>query len=271
MNTDMKYTLITGGSRGIGYGLARECAGRGMNLLLVARQQDTLEEVVSEISKEFPVKVHGLAVDLRDSDGPLRVWEWCRKESYRVDILINNAGVAGSTSFESSDPEYSDDRILVNIRALVLLTRYFLTELKTHPQSHILNMGSLSAYYPIAYKSVYSASKAFVHYFSRSLRQELKGSNISITVIHPNGVRTNEGTFKRIDSHSGITKKLFVLELDEVSRIAVNGMLKHKSIVVPGFANRMLIIITRLFPAAFRERRMANMFRKELGEIIPRE
>jgi len=261
-----KKALVTGGSRGIGKSIARECAGRGMDLLLVAKREEGLNAAAREIKADFKVNVHFFAVDLRDPDGPRRVWDWCQAEGYRVNILVNNAGVAGTFAFQKSIPEYSDERILVNVRALVLLSRYFLSELKSHPRAYILNIGSLSAYFPIAYKSVYSSSKAFVLNFSRALKQELKGSSVSITVINPNGIRTNVDTHARIESHSKLSTRLFIQDSAEIARIAVNSMLRGRLVVVPGLLNRFLVVLSRIMPRGMRDRLAARIFGSELLE-----
>ena len=266
MDKERKFTLITGGSRGIGNSIARECARRGMDLLLVAKREEGLKAASEEIKEEFQVEVRIFAVDLRDPDGPKRVWDWCQAEGYRVNILVNNAGVAGTFAFQKSTPEYSDERILVNVRALVLLSHYFLEELKSHSRAYILNIGSLSAYFPIAYKSVYSSSKAFVLNFSRALNQELKNSNVSITVINPNGVRTNADTHARIDSHSKLSTRLFIHDSDEIARIAVDNMLKGRLVAVPGLLNRFLVMLSRIIPKRIRDRLAAGIFSGEILE-----
>src|SRR5665648_747994 len=120
------FTLITGGSSGIGRSLAFECAGRGQNILIAALPGPELSRTANEISEKYNTEVHTFAVDLTTPDGPLNVYEWCAGENYTVSFLINNAGIAGAASFEQSDPQYTDTRILLNIRALALLTRYFL-------------------------------------------------------------------------------------------------------------------------------------------------
>ncbi len=265
MAEETVYTLITGGSMGIGRAIAQECASRGHSLLLVALDTPELEETASGIRKEFNVTVQTMAIDLTGLEAPARVAEWCRINRYRVNILVNNAGLAGSVVFEESDPIYSDARILLNIRALVLLTRLMIKELESHERAFILNTGSISAYYSIAYKSVYSASKAFVLTFTRALRQELNGRGISITVVNPNGVRTNLGTHKRIATH-GKYANLVILPAEKIARIAITGMLKGKTVVIPGKWNRVLLVITKLIPPGLRERRVATMFRKELLE-----
>jgi short-subunit dehydrogenase len=260
----MNYTLITGGSMGIGKALANECARRGMNLLLVALPGPELEETAIEIREEFSVKVDTLGIDLTASPSPGKVLEWCEENNYTIDILMNNAGIAGSVIFEESSIEYSDERILLNIRALVILSRLFIPMLKQNKRAYILNTGSFSAYQPLAYKSVYAASKSFVHLFSLALNEELKDTTISVTVINPNGVRTNAGTYDRIKSHGKLVQKTLILDADKISQIAVEGMLKGKRIIVPGFWNRCILQITRPLPVNFKIKKAARIMRNEL-------
>jgi short-subunit dehydrogenase len=265
MVEQLTYTLITGGSSGIGKALARECARRSYNLILVALDNPDLAKTADEIRKEFSVRVETIGIDLTDVDGPTRVFKWCLENGYRVNILINNAGIAGSEIFEESDLAYSDLRIMLNVRALVLMTQLFIPELKKHPEAYILNMGSMSAYYPIPYKSVYAASKAFVLSFSRALKVELKDTGIGLTVINPNGVRTNTGSHGRIDSH-GKTASLVILPVERIAKMAIRGMLNGKRIIIPGGANKVLLFLSRLIPSGIREKRIAAIFRKELSK-----
>ena len=134
------YTLITGGSMGIGKALATGCAKRGMNLLLVALPGPELKETAATLSKEFHVKTYYLEMDLTQPDGPQKVFNWCKENNFIVHILMNNAGVAGTAEFETSSLEYSDVRIQLNIRALVLLCRLFIPEMKKLNNAHILNV-----------------------------------------------------------------------------------------------------------------------------------
>jgi short-subunit dehydrogenase len=179
---------------------------------------------------------------------------------------MNNAGIAGSVIFETSSIEYSDERILLNIRALVILSRLFIPMLKRHEKAYILNTGSFSAYQPLPYKSVYAASKSFVHLFSLALNEELRDTSISVTVVNPNGVRTNAGTYERINTHGRLVQGTLILEADRIARISVDGMLKGKKVVIPGGWNRVVLHITRLMPLHFKIRKAASMFRKELIE-----
>lgn len=266
MGDDIIYTLITGGSMGIGKSLARECARRGRNLLLVALPGPELEQTAHEIREDFSVKVDILGIDLTHPTSPGKVLAWCERKHYNVDILMNNAGMAGSARFEESSVEYSDERILLNIRALVVLCRLFIPMLKQHPRAYILNTGSFSAYQPLAYKSVYAASKSFVHLFSLALNEELRDTPVSVTVFNPNGVRTNASANERISTHGKLVQKMLILDADRIAGISVDGMLSGRKVIIPGFWNRCMLQITRLLPTGFKVRKAARMFRKELLE-----
>ncbi len=260
---DQYFTLITGGSMGIGRAIANECAGRKMNLLLVSLPEPELETTADKIREKFGVIVHTFRTDLSEKDSPEKVYNWCKSNGWKVNILINNAGRAGTAVFEDSSFEYNDIRIQLNIRALVCLTHLFLKDLKSYDRSYILNIGSFSAYYAIPYKSVYCASKAFVLNFTRALRAELKNTPISVSVVCPNGVRTNPDTYKRISTHGMLTQSV-ILTAEEVARIAINGMLKNKVVIIPGFVNKVLLVISKVIPPGIAERRIAKIFRKEL-------
>jgi len=264
MDNEMNYTLVTGGSMGIGKALARECARRGMNLLLVALPGPELEQTAEEIREDFSVKVDTLGIDLTGPPSPEKVLEWCEKNNYTIDILMNNAGIAGSAIFEESSIEYSDTRILLNIRALVILSRLFIPMLKQNKKAYILNTGSFSAYQPLAYKSVYAASKSFVRQFSLALNEELRDTSISVTVINPNGVRTNTAAYDRIKTHGKLVQKTLILDADKIAEIAVAGMLKRKKIIIPGFWNRRILQITSILPTNLKIRKAAKIMRKEL-------
>lgn len=266
VNTDHNekyFTLITGGSMGIGRAIAYECAGRNMNLLLVSLPEPELEATAEEIRRKYGIFVHTYGINLTENDAPEKVYNWCKENHYMVNILVNNAGRAGTAIFEDSSFEYNDIRIQLNIRALVCLIHLFLKDLKNLERSYILNIGSFSAYYSIPYKSVYCASKAFVLKFSRALNAELKNTPVSITVVCPNGVKTNPDTYKRINTH-GFLSRFIILSAEEIARISINAMMKNRTVVIPGFFNKILLIISRIIPPGMAERRIVEIFKKEL-------
>lgn len=257
------YTLITGASSGIGKAIAWYCGSLGMNLILVSLPGEGLEEVARLIGEKYKVKTSFLETDLSTLDAPEEVFNWTKLKGLDVNILVNNAGVAGASVFEEADLKYIDDRILLNIRALVMLSRLFLPVLKTHEKSFILNVGSLSAFFSIPYKSMYSSSKAFVLNFSKSIRCELKGTGVSVSVLCPNGVRTNSTTNVRIDSH-GKAGSFTALSAEKVARIGIDGMLKQKFLIIPGAVNHLILILRKIIPEALEQKLLTREFMKEV-------
>lgn len=257
------YTLITGSSTGIGRDLAKYCASKGRNVLLVALPSSGLEIVNSYVKNTYHIDSHYFETDLSVPDGPESVLNWVKKNNYHVDFLINNAGIAGTSIFEKSTLKYNDERIMVNIRALVLLTHLFLPLLRENKKAYILNVGSLSAFYSIPYKSLYAASKAFVVNFSQALRTELKNSGVSISVVCPNGVRTNLGTNSRIETH-GLKGRLTSVSSEQVSKISIEGTLKGKFLIIPGRINFLLLLIGKIIPVFFQQMILLKEFGKEV-------
>ncbi len=258
------YVLITGGSCGIGKAIAIECAKRDMNLLLVALPGKELQETATQIVDNYNVRLNTFAIDLTTENAHRQVFEWCENNHYQVNVLINNAGLAGTNIFSETSPEYSDQRILLNVRALVLLTRSFLPKMLKMESANIVNISSMSAFYSIGYKSVYAATKAFVLSFSKAIQQEIRGTSVRVTVVCPNGVRTNPDTYARIDTH-GLLSKLLILSPEKIAEITINQMIKGKLVVIPGFYNRLLLFLTKLVPSNARDSWATNEFRKELN------
>jgi len=257
------YTLITGASSGIGKSIAWYCGSLGMNLVLVSLPDENLHHIAQEISEAHKVKTVFYETDLTKLDSPEEVFNWIQLKGLKVNVLVNNAGVAGASVFEHSDFKYIDDRILLNVRALVMLSRLFLPMLKTHDKSYILNVGSMAAFFSIPYKSLYSSSKAFVVNFSKSIRSELKGTGVSVSVLCPNGVRTNGTTNTRINSH-GKVGHYTALSAPEVAKIGIDGMLKEKFMIIPGGINQFLLFLRIILPESVQQKILVREFMKEI-------
>jgi short-subunit dehydrogenase len=155
----------------------------------------------------------------------------------------------------------------VNVRAVVLLSRYFIPEMMKMKEAYILNVGSLSAWYSIPFKSLYAATKAFVVNFSRAIRTEFKHTGISVSVVNPNGVRTNEGTLARINSH-GRKGKYTTVAVEKVAHEAIKGMFKGKFLIIPGVLNRILLAISYIIPNWIQQKLLYREFFKE-AKLLP--
>lgn len=258
------YTLITGASNGLGKELAKECALRGHNLLLTALPGEDIENLGRSIASGSGIKVHTFETDFTENEAVEKLAN-SSLGNYRINMLINNAGIGGTIPFLQASPAYIDRMVMLNTRALVVLTRLLLPELKNHPKSYILNIASMASFGPIPFKTVYPASKAFVYSFSRGLGAELKGTGVSVSVAHPGGMKTNPEVTRRIEQHSRFIQAT-TLPPEKVARICIRETLKGNRLIIPGTMNKLSWLILKLVPVWLRLIIMRNSLQNELGD-----
>jgi hypothetical protein len=263
-NPDCLYTLITGASTGLGKAFAIECARRKMNLLLVSLPNEHLNELCEKLKTNYKVNVYCKETDLTKRQSVAEFANWSI-DNFSINILINNAGIGGTQHFIDSDPDYLDNMIQLNIRAMTLLTRLILPELKKHAAANILNVSSLAAFSPVPYKTIYPATKAFVHHFTRGLEAELEDTNVQVSVLNPGPIMTNSDVTKRINGQSAYVK-LSIMTPEQVAQIAIRKMLNGKSVIIPGFMNRLNAFFIRLVPENFRIFVGTRIFKRENGK-----
>lgn len=150
---------------------------------------------------------------------------------------------------------------------MAILLRIFIPHLLGQKNTYILNVSSMAAFTPIGYKNVYPASKAFISSFSLGLRQELSGTGISVSVLYPGSMMTNYSVSKRILS-LGKIGKVGLLSTDEIAMIAIKKTLAKKSIIIPGFANRINYYLMKMLPVNLKTRIVSSEIRKE-PRLIP--
>lgn len=259
---EKKYTLITGASSGLGKEMAVECAKRGMNLLLTALPNENIAKTGKELAEKYQVDVQTFEADLTNSKKIREIAETISKK-YEIVALINNAGLGGAQPFLEASPEYIEQIVLLNMHALVLITRLLLPNMKRQERAYILNIASMAAFSPMPYKTVYPASKAFVYSFSLGLNSELKSTGISISVAHPSGMRTNSHSTNSIDNHNFIIRST-TLSVEKVAQICINGMLSGKKLIIPGFLNKVSWLLLRITPVWFRLKLMRSSIQKNI-------
>ena len=248
----MSYALITGASGGIGLCLARELAKRKIDLLLIARTGDKLTAICNELQKEFNIKAEYLSIDLSEMNATELVMKWLQEKSYSVNILINNAGYGIWGSIESTSPDLLNNMMQLNMNVVVNLSRSLIPELKKHSKSYILNVASTAAYQAVPTLATYAASKAFVVLFTRGMRMELKETSISVSCLSPGATSTNFIDRAGMDSMKEKAEK-FSMKPEDVAKIAIDGMFKGKSEILPGFVNWISVQLTYLMPKSIPE------------------
>lgn len=256
---DNSYAVVTGASQGLGKSFAKELAKKGINLILISLPDQDLEEFSKNLQKEFGVQVVFRETDLSITENVLSLATWINK-TYNVSILINNAGIGGTKKFEDTTVSYIEKIIQLNVVATSLLTHQLLSNLKKQAKAYILNISSLAALSPIGYKTVYPASKAFVHSFSRGLYQELKDTNVFVSVVNPGAMATNSEVSKRIEQQ-GILGKLTLLNPDKVARKCIKQILKRDTVIV---VNPLSWLLLHILPIWIRLPLMTNAIKREV-------
>jgi short-subunit dehydrogenase len=257
----MQYALVTGASKGIGKAIAEELASRKVNLLLVARSEDLLQQVSAELSEKYQVQIHQFAQDLTDTAASANVWQWIEQHGFRVNILVNNAGYGLSGPFDKySSGEYAD-MIRINVLVPMELTGLLLPHLKQQDQSYILNIVSSSAYQAVPGLGAYSASKAFMLSFSRSLRYELRHTNVSVTAVSPGATDTGFANRAQITHEKAVkAAERFNMTPRAVARLAVNAMYARKAESITGFVNKLAAFFVWLLPKSVSEKAAAGLY-----------
>lgn len=241
------YTLITGASEGLGKAFALECAKRDMNLVLVSLPQSGLENLAAFIRKNFPVSVLVFEKDLSDPLSCRQLFAEVRNRDLCLQMLINNAGIGSTAFFNESNIEVHEKQIGLNVLATTLITRLFLANLESNGPSYILNVGSMASFFFLPGKQVYGATKSYIHYFSKSLRKEVRRNGICVCVLCPGGINTNLSVTLLNRTGSWISK-LAVLNPERVAKIALNGLLKDKPVIIPGILNNIFMLLDKLLP-----------------------
>lgn len=257
------YCLITGASEGFGKSLALDCARRNMNLILVALPGPELYNLACFIQRNYAVLVISIEKDLSKEDNCIALFEEIKTLRLSVNVLINNAGIGSTMLFSEGTIQLYQKQIKLNIMATTLLTRLFIPVLKENSPSYILNVGSLSCFFFLAKKQVYGGTKSYIYFFSKSLRRELSSEGIHVSVICPGSMNTNTSV-TLLNKSSGWLARQAVMEPKEAARIAIEGLLARKEVIIPGKLNQFFLLLDRILPASIK-RIITNRQMKKLN------
>ncbi|WP_072688571.1 SDR family NAD(P)-dependent oxidoreductase [Rhodococcus marinonascens] len=191
MSLDVSGTtvLITGASAGLGADFARRFAERGANLVLVARREDRLEQLATELRDKHQASVTVLPFDLATPGAGERLRSELTARDIRIDSLVNNAGFGTHGDFASADLDRLTSLIQLNVTTLVELSHIFLPDL-LRGRGLLLNIASSTAYQPTPGMAVYGASKAFVLHFTEALWAEARGTGLTVLALSPGPTHT---------------------------------------------------------------------------------
>ena len=256
-NLSNKVAVITGAASGIGRALAVNLGKEGCHLALSDIDSKGLAETM-QLAEGNNVKVSSHAIDVADRNQVYAYADDVVNQHGRIDIVINNAGVAVAESIE--EVTYEDFEWVMNIDfwGPVYGTKAFLPYLKKQPEGHIVNISSINGMIPFPHNGPYNSAKFALRGFNKTLIQELRGSSIHVTSVHPGGVKTNIARnlrfYKHIDQNVSHTElidgfdKLCTTTADDAARIIIRGIKKNKKRLLVGTDAKLLDFISRMLP-----------------------
>jgi len=214
MDLNGKTALITGGSKGIGYGVAQALVRGGMNVTLTARNQDEVEAAARALSEEGPGRALGLICNVRDFGEQQTVVERTVSEFGSLDVLVANAGVGHFTSVDEMTLEQWHDVIDTNLTGVFYSVKAALGALKKGG-GYIITISSLAGRNPMAGGAAYNASKFGLNGFSEAIMLDLRDANIRVSHIMPGSVATHFG------GHTPTGEDAWKIQPEDIAEIIV--------------------------------------------------
>lgn len=230
--------LITGASSGIGLDMAKYLATMKCELILVARDKEKLEK----IQESLPTKVTIIVADLSNEQKVKELYVLTKNE--KIDILINNAGFGTFGYFTETDINKEFEMIDTNIKAVHLLTKYFVKDMEKNNFGYILNVASSAAFQPGPLMATYYATKSYVYQLTAALNyeQKKKKTNVHVSVLCPGPVDTN------FNNVAGVKFGVKPLKSTYVAKYAIDKMFKNKMLIIPGFKMKCAKFFGRFIP-----------------------
>lgn len=231
--------LITGASSGIGLDMAKYLATMKYELILVARDKEKLEK----IQESLPTKVTIIVADLSNEQKVKELYVLTKKEN--IDILINNAGFGTFGYFTETDLNQELEMIDTNIKAVHMLTKFFLKDMEKNNNGYILNVASSAAFQPGPLMSTYYATKSYVYQLTAAIyyEQKKKKSNVHVSVLCPGPVETN------FNNVAGVKFGVKPLKSSYVAKYAIDKLFEEKMLIIPGFKMKCAKFFGRFIPS----------------------
>ncbi|MFM8703608.1 MAG: SDR family NAD(P)-dependent oxidoreductase [Planctomycetia bacterium] len=238
-----QWGLVTGASSGIGAEFARQLAARGMDCVLVARREDRLRALASELQSAHGICCEIVVADLSRPHAGRDLLAEVSRRGIAVELLVNNAGFGMVSSVEETDVGQALELIRVNVAGLTELTLLAAKEMVRRGHGGIINIGSIVSFQPVGYMGVYAASKAYVLHFSEALWAELRPHGVTVTTLCPGTTRTE---FFDRSGVPGWAERNRGEDVTSVVRTGLAAFDSGRHYVVSGWINYLVSLAARL-------------------------
>jgi len=255
--------LVTGASSGIGRAIARELATQASTMVLVARGEERLRQVATDMRVAHPgLEVRVMSTDITNREAVDRLLANVAADVGPVDILVNSAGIVSTTFLEESPVQEVDEMIALNVTALTYLVRKLVPGMIERGRGGILNVGSFYGFTVLPGLAAYVGTKHYVSGLNEALRAELAGTGVVISQVAPGPVKTD--FWNLAPNRTGFDFPSFLFVSPElVARSAIRGFGRGKALIVPA---RRINITLRLI--AMTPRPMRRFIWARLGKLM---
>jgi short-subunit dehydrogenase len=237
----MSTSLITGATAGIGLEFAHQLAGRGDDLVLVARDAQRLEAVAEELRRAHQVEVEVLVADLVDRDQLATVEARLADRARPVDLLVNNAGFGLKQRFLDNSADDETAMLEVLVTAVLRLSHAALGAMAERGHGGIINVSSVAAFLP---RGSYSAAKAWVNSFSEWAHLEYRSRGVQVMALCPGFTKTEFHQRMQVRRGDGF----MWLEPDFLVRKALEDFARGRAYSIPGAQYKTIIALTKAIP-----------------------
>ncbi len=249
---DRAYALVAGGSKGIGYAIAEALAKRNYNLVLIARNTDTLALAKSRLEAKYRVDVQTLSYDLSKESSAAEIAAWCNARDLKLKMLCNVAGLGGDDDYLELSLDSVRYMVNLNVESGIAMTMLLLPLLEKNAPSYVMNVASLAGFAPIPSKNIYASTKSAVIFFSYGLRYQLKPMKIKVSCLAPGPVFTKKSIKRETKKTLGWLGMRMAVPPERVGELAVKKTLKGRMLIIPGTLAKLSSVAIRVMP-----RRMA--------------
>ncbi|MEW8028283.1 MAG: SDR family oxidoreductase [Candidatus Thiodiazotropha sp.] len=240
--------LITGGSKGIGFELAKQFAMHGYDIVLVARSETDLKHAAGRLENEYGCRVDTYPLDLTVDGSSTLLHRQVSERGIQVDVLVNNAGIGDVGPLAESDLVRQLDMLRLNVTTLTALTRLFLPAMIERGNGRILNVASLAAYFAGGSNwASYVASKHYVLAFTRGMARELAGTGVKVTALSPGPTPTAFAGQAGADTMP-IYRFMPKHSPAKVALAGYRAVMAGRTTAVPGMLNKVLALLGELPP-----------------------
>lgn len=254
--------IVTGSAGGIGLEFAKVLASKGTSLILLDLNEEKLEEAKSiieniysekgwKVSSSPTVFCRTLKIDLTSEKVIEEIDNFCRSGSLCPEILINNAGIFSFKPISDTDTKKLETFIDLHVRAVTLLSQWFVSFRKSSGIGWMLNMSSMSCWMPMPGLAMYASTKSYIRVFTRALHYEMKDHGVGVTVACPGGIATDLFGLPR--KWQKFAVKIGVLQTPEkFAGKAIERMMKKRKQYINGWLNRFSIFFVAILPTSIR-------------------